>query len=303
MTIDSDAAHKAPKMLIADDDPAIVQMLANRCVNMGFQVDTAGNGMQSLIKARQWKPDVLIVDVNMPELDGLSVCAKLLEPRGISVDVIVITGYTDPETIERCESFGAFYARKGRDFWIRIRAALEELFPHMADKIEEVVVQATKDRVPEHPRVLVVDDDSNTEKILASRLRKYGVDTLYAPDAVHGCRLAGKEKPSVIIVDNFIPDGDAKFLLHRLRSAPATARVPVIVMSKRPLDASEEQRLKHEISGLPGAVHVIKKSFDTNELFGAIRRFCSFAKHVDGVEPPVPTAPTQYLQRDDALTQ
>lgn len=164
MTINSDTALKAPKMLIADDDPAIVQMLANRCLKMGFKVDTASNGMQLLIKARQWKPDVLIVDVNMPEMDGLSVCTKLLEPRGISVDVVVVTGYTDPETIERCESFGAFYARKGPDFWIRIRAALEELFPHMADKIEEVVVQATNDRVPEHPRVLVVDDDSSTEK-------------------------------------------------------------------------------------------------------------------------------------------
>jgi CheY-like chemotaxis protein len=130
MTINSDTALKAPKMLIADDDPAIVQMLANRCLKMGFKVDTASNGMQLLIKARQWKPDVLIVDVNMPEMDGLSVCTKLLEPRGISVDVVVVTGYTDPETIERCESFGAFYARKGPDFWIRIRAALEELFPH-----------------------------------------------------------------------------------------------------------------------------------------------------------------------------
>ena len=166
MTINSDTAHKAPKMLIADDDAAIVQMLANRCLHMGFKVDTASNGMQLLIKARQWKPDVLIVDVNMPELDGLSVCAKLLEPLGISVDVVVVTGYTDSETIERCESFGAFYARKGPDFWIRIRAALEELFPHMADKIEEVAVQATNGRVPEHPRVLVVDDDSNTEKVL-----------------------------------------------------------------------------------------------------------------------------------------
>ena len=303
MTIYSDTAHTGPKMLIADDDPAIVQMLANRCVNMGFQVDTASNGMQSLIKARQWKPDVLIVDVNMPELDGLSVCAQLLEPNSRPIDVVVVTGYTDPETIDRCEGFGAFYARKGPDFWIRVRAALEELFPDMADKIEKVVVQAMNDRVPEHPRVLVVDDDSNTEKILASRLRKYGVDTLYAPDAVHGCRLASKEKPSVIVVDNFMPDGDAKYLLHRLRSAPTTARVPVIVKSKRPLDPAEEQRLKHEISGLPGAAHVIKKSFDTDELFAAIRRFCSFAKHVDGVERPVPTAPAQYFQQDDALTQ
>ena len=62
-----------PKMLIADDDPAIVKLLAERCSNLGFEVDTASNGVQALIKASRSHPDIMIIDINMPEADGLTV--------------------------------------------------------------------------------------------------------------------------------------------------------------------------------------------------------------------------------------
>ena len=66
----SEASDKAPRMLIADDDPAIVRLLADRCASMGFEVETATNGIQALVKANRNRPDVLIVDFNMPEADG-----------------------------------------------------------------------------------------------------------------------------------------------------------------------------------------------------------------------------------------
>ena len=68
-----------PKALIADDDPAIVSLLADRLAKMGFSVDTATNGIQLLFKARRSHPDIIIVDVNMPELDGLEACLRFLE--------------------------------------------------------------------------------------------------------------------------------------------------------------------------------------------------------------------------------
>jgi CheY-like chemotaxis protein len=270
---------KAPKMLIADDDPAIVRLLSDRCVKMGFTVETATTGMQLLVKARKNDPDVLIADVNMPELDGLSVCAQLLEPNCKPIEVVVVTGYSHSDTVERCESLGAFYVRKGPDFWKRIKVALEEIYPAMADKIGEAIAPVAETKVPEHPRVLVVDDDPDIKTFLASRLSKFGVDTLYAPDAVQGYQIARKEKPSVIIADNFMPNGDAKFLLHRLRSTPVTENTPVVVVSGRKLDVLTEQTLKREISGRPGAVRVLKKSFDTDELFGTLQKFCGFDKY------------------------
>ena len=88
-----------------------------------------------------------------------------------------------------------------------------------------------------------------------------------------------KEKPTVIITDNFMPNGDAQYLLHRLRSAPATENIPVFVISGRVLNEATEQILRREISGHPGAAKIFKKSFDTSELFGALQKFCSFDKN------------------------
>ncbi len=271
-----EARNRVPKVLIADDDPGIVKFLADRCADMGFEVQTATNGLQAMIIARRSPPDVLIVDVNMPEVDGLSVCLHLLSPGG-SFDVIVVTGSSNPETVERCKSLGAYYARKGPDLWDSVRSALTNIFHNMPNTI----VEGTN-RHPLHtkvwirPRVLVVDDDPDVEKFLSSRLRKSGVDTLYASDCTKGFRLACKEQPSVIISDFFMPNGDALYLLTQLRNTAATANIPFIVMSGRPLDKLIEQSLQRQICGRPGAARILSKQFDTQELFAAIQKFCAF---------------------------
>lgn len=273
-----EARDKAPRMLIADDDPAIVRLLADRCVKMGFKVETASNGLQLLIKARRNHPDIIIVDVNMPELDGLSVCSRLLDPGGKPVEVVVVTGSNDPETAERCESLGMFYGRKGPDFWQSIEGALTEIYPDMAGKIDATGGETINAQVPQRPRVLIVDDDPDFETFLASRLGKHGVETLYAPDATHGYRIACRESPTVIVTDNAMPDGDAQHLLYRLRSNPATATIPVFVISGKPINELEDQTLRRDISGHPGALQVFEKSFDTTELFDALQKFCGFQK-------------------------
>ena len=275
--------HEAPKMLIADDDPSIVRLLSDRCARMGFRVETATNGIQALLKANRSKPDILIIDVNMPEVDGLSVCAHLLDPVRKALNVIVVTGNRDAETVERCESFGAFYTRKGPDFWASLASALVEIFPDHEGRIRELGSQSANTEVRKRSRVLVVDDNADVGKFLASRLAKRGVDTLYAPDAVQGYRMACKEEPSVIISDYFMPDGDAHYLLSRLRTTPATANIPVIVLSGGNFDQITRDSLLREVCGHPGAVHVLRKAFDTHELFEALQKFCGFEKEARGI--------------------
>ena len=265
-----------PKMLIADDDPATVSLLAARCMRMGFDVDTASNGLQLLIKARQSHPNIIIVDVNMPELDGISACARLLDPGSKPVDVIVITANADPELADRCESLGLYYGNKRSDFWKSIVAALVEIFPDMTNKIVGMVAESKNATPQEHPRVLLVDDDPAIQHFLASRLGKYGIVTLYASDATHGFRIASRARPSVIIADYHMPNGNAKYLLTRLRSTANTASIPVIVISANQLDESAERDLTREFCGRPGAAHILQKSFDTDELFGALKKYCSF---------------------------
>lgn len=275
MVYAAQASGKAPKVLIADDDPGVVQFLADRCLKMGFEVQTAGNGMQALIMARQGRPDFLIVDVNMPEVDGLSLCAHLLDPTNRPLEVVVVTGNPDPETIERCEAFGAVYGRKGPDLWNIVRSALIERFPEIAFNLAKAESSLVGAAMRMRPRVLVVDDDPDVGLFLGSRLRKAGADALFAPSGIRAYQIALREKPSVILSDYFMPDGDANYLLNKLRSTPATANIPVFVMSGRRLEDLTIANLRRKIGDLPGAVRLFKKPFDTNELFLALQEYCA----------------------------
>jgi CheY-like chemotaxis protein len=275
-TAEFQANDETPRMLIADDDPSIVRLLADHCARMGFDVETASNGIGALLKASRFKPDILVIDVNMPEVDGLSVCAHLLDSDRPPVNVIVITGSRDPDTLERCEGLGAYYARKGPNFWHDLEAALAEIHPRMADRIRRSSARTPAPAVRRRPRVLLIDDDSDISRFLTSRLEKCGIDVQYACDAQQGYRMACKDEPAVIVTDYFMPNGDAQYLLTRLRTTAATANIPVIVLSGRQLDEVTVQSLRREICGHPGATQILRKSPDTHTLFDALKKFCGF---------------------------
>jgi CheY-like chemotaxis protein len=262
------ASTRVPTILIADDDPGIAKFLAKRCAKMGFAVQTAANGLQALIMAGQNHPDVIIVDINMPEVDGLTVSARMLDVGKKPTEVIVITASAYSDTFKRCESLGAFHVRKGQGLWSGVFAALTKIFPDMAHRIVDEKPNA-REELREHPRVLVVDADPDVGAFLTSRLRKCGVDTLLAHDALQGYRMACNE----------VSNGDAQYLLTRLRSTAATESVPVFVMSEDRFDEVTEASLKRDVCGRPGATRHFRKPLDIEELFPALEKFCAFVDH------------------------
>ena len=132
----------APRMLIADDDPSIVKLMAYRCSQMGFEVETASDGTQAFERISQGGIDTLIIDVQMPELDGLSVSAHLLEHSTRPLHVIVVTGSRDAETVATCDSMGALYVRKGAGFRENLDSALAEIYPANAGRIRQSGLRA-----------------------------------------------------------------------------------------------------------------------------------------------------------------
>ncbi len=276
MSVAHKLTGKRPKMLIADDDPAIVRLLAERCTSVGFEVETASNGVQALLKANRRHPDIVVIDVNMPEADGLTVCARLLDPSKRPLDVVVVTGNRETETVERCHGYGAFYVRKGPEFWNSLRSALSSIFPHMADSLKELRGMRAGAEMRDRPRVLMIDDDPAIEQLHSSRLDKCGVKLLFALDIGQGYRMACREAPSAIVSDYFLPNGGIPYLLARLRTTPATENIPVLVLTGRNLDEITVQGLMREVCGKPGVVQIFKKSFDTDELFGALQKLCGF---------------------------
>ena len=275
----------APRILIADDDPCVSRAIADRCTKMGFDVEIANNGLQALIKLSERTPDILITDIHMPEVDGVSVLAYLRKIVKQSAHVMVITGNPGQEIVRMCDRLDVSCIHKGRNFWTELITAIAMLYPHRADAIRSAAGQAAEIKLKDRPRVLFVDDDIRVKKFLFHKFEKFGAELLYAADGLRGFWQARREQPSVIVSDYCMPGGGAEYLLAKLRSVPETSNIPVIIQSGRRLSDPVKQRLQQSICGRPGAARILRKTSDAAELFEAMQRFCGFTGGAPGREP------------------
>lgn len=118
----------AKSVLIADDDADVLTALTLRCELLGLKVNVASDALRALVMFRLDPPNLLVIDVNMPGGNGLSVCEMLTSETGRPpVPVIVLTGRTDRDTIERCQNAGVHYVSKGGDVWDRVKPLLQQL--------------------------------------------------------------------------------------------------------------------------------------------------------------------------------
>jgi DNA-binding response OmpR family regulator len=81
------------RILIVDDDPYVVDVLRVALTEAGYRTCTAGTGTEALVEAQRSNPDLVVLDLLLPEMNGLGVCEKLRRnPATASVPIIMITG-------------------------------------------------------------------------------------------------------------------------------------------------------------------------------------------------------------------
>ena len=77
------------KILIVDDDPDIIEILTYNLSNEGYNVKSAVNGIEAIKKAKKFIPDIILLDVMMPEMDGIEACSNLREIESLSKSMII----------------------------------------------------------------------------------------------------------------------------------------------------------------------------------------------------------------------
>lgn len=96
------------KILIVDDDPVFREVLVETLSGYKYQTEVAEDGFEAGIKVMQFKPDLLILDLIMPGMDGFEVCKLIKKDPAIShIKILVLTGYATDENIERVTESGA----------------------------------------------------------------------------------------------------------------------------------------------------------------------------------------------------
>ena len=119
-----------PRILIADDNPQNAELLEAHLDGTGFETRIAANGEETLAAARDWQPNVLLLDVMMPKMSGFEVCKRLrADPATKAIGVIFVTALDEVTDIERAVDAGTedFLTKpiNKTELLLRVRALLD----------------------------------------------------------------------------------------------------------------------------------------------------------------------------------
>lgn len=219
-----DIADKHPsmqeeKILVIDDDIVFLDILNTRLNKEGYMVYTANSGEKGLRKAKQILPDIIILDIVMPDIDGWTVYKKLKSTPLLSEIPVIIVTIGD-------------YQKMAKDFGV-VDFLSKPINWKKLSKILENYKLITKSR-----HILVVDDDVTTRIILRKMLVKDGWRIAEAEHGKDAIKCINEEKPELIILDLLMPVMDGFEFLKILKADDAWKNIPVIVITSK--DLTEE---------------------------------------------------------------
>ncbi len=155
-------AERQPRILVVDDDANIRELLRQELSEAGYQVATAANGRDAVSAVRQDRPDLVVLDVMMPEMNGFDVAAVLKnDPQTMDIPIVILSIVQD-----RDRGF-----RLGVDRYLTKPIDTDLLFKEVGTLIGQR---------KSHKRVLVVDEDQTTVRTLTDVLTTRGYSVIEA---------------------------------------------------------------------------------------------------------------------------
>jgi len=174
-------------ILVVDDEANIRELLNQEFSEAGYRVRLAENGRDALAKIREAKPDLVILDVMMPEMNGFDLAAVLKnDPETMEIPIIILSIVQDKE-----RGF-----RLGVDRYLTKPINTEILF----NEVDSLLAQGKSKR-----KVMVVDEDASTVKTLVEVLQARGYHVVEAngPELIEK---AVTEKPDIIILNSLLSE-------------------------------------------------------------------------------------------------
>jgi CheY-like chemotaxis protein len=236
------------KILVIDDEFAIAQLLQLHLEERNYDVEIALSGTEGVKKAAEFKPDIITLDIMMPEMNGFQVMEVLKNnPDTADIPIILISVVGGPQ-MERGFRLGAV------DF---ISKPIEEdLFLNVIEKVEKTLTETSEAK----EEVLVIDDEQDTANLVKAYLEEKGFKVFTALNGPDGIKLAKEKKPDLIVLDLRMPEMDGFAVMKILKLDKDTERIPVIVLTGHDTKGYEEKCL------MLGASKYFTKPFSEEEL-------------------------------------
>jgi diguanylate cyclase (GGDEF)-like protein len=237
-------APRIGSALIIADDPSLAYILKAVLLSREYSVLMAGSADDALAQARTRRPDVIVLDLGLPDVDGFRL-AEILR--------------NDPDTRHAPVLTISDHEERHRAFRLGASAFLQK--PIQADKFLATVDALLRGRGgTQQGKVLVVDDDEAIRDICVEVLTNLGFEVLTAGSIAEAKKSIRENRPDLLLLDVVLPDGDGFSLMESLKAERASSHLSVIFISAQTEVSSKVRALKL------GGDDYLTKPFDALEL-------------------------------------
>ena len=257
------------KILIVEDEDALASVLSAKFRLEGFAVLIADNGADGLRKIKEWRPDVILLDIVMPKMNGYEVLENL-QKNNNKIPVIIISNSGQDIELEKVKKMGA------ADYIIKTQIEPGEV----AQKVNKLLnISAAKTLKKTSPggqaeansggaKVLLVEDDSFLRDICRKKLIKEGFNVEVAVDGEEALKKVENFMPEIVLLDIILPAMDGFEVLKKIRSHKSRLikNVPVIILTN--LGQEEDNR---KALALGANDYLVKAHFTMEEIVKKVK--------------------------------
>jgi len=255
--------------LLVEDSPSAAEQIARYMGELGIETVIHPQGEGAVDKARQVQPDVIILDILLPDLPGWDVLAHLeAEPATQDIPVLVVSIVDERSrglALGAAEYLVKPISRQGlqRTLGHILRQELEEskalvIAPDQAGALDRTPLQA------EQPLILLAEDNEDNINTIADYLLTRGCRVVVARNGGEAIERAREERPDVILMDVQMPGMDGLEATRRIRADAELAEVPIIALTALAMPDDRERCLK------AGADEYLSKPVSLKQLIGLI---------------------------------
>lgn len=242
-------------VLAIDDDPEVLLLISTHLNQDGLEVYTTTSGEEGLVLAGRLQPDLITLDVMMPNLDGWTVLNQLkTDTSTADIPVIMMTMLQDQEM---------GYSLGASDYLMK---------PVEADRLL-AIVRRYREPGSAGGLVLIVEDDMATREVVRHFLIRDNWSVVEAENGKQGLAVLSKEKPDLVLLDLMMPAMDGFEFVQAMRDNAEWAPIPVIVVTAKELTAEDRSRLNGHVESI-----LLKGVHSREEILEEVKRTASAVK-------------------------
>jgi CheY-like chemotaxis protein len=230
------------RALLIEDSPTAADQVTRYLAGLHVETVLVGRGADAVAQALALQPDVVILDILLPDVSGWDVLTALkAEPRTRHIPVVVVSVV---DNAAQARELGAAAALLKPITRAQLHAALGSVFPQaFAASLKALVVQPVPEVQAAPPLILLAEDNEENIQMVSDYLGMCGYRMTVARNGAEAIARAHEEHPDLILMDIQMPGMDGLTAMGRIRADFDVAQVPIIALTALAMPGDHERCL------------------------------------------------------------